>query len=89
MNQQQQQSTGEVKRYMYEIGLYEWLSKDIEKETNQITAMVNLVQKYRYAIKYDIGKIAYEVFHQLYMDVEAHIYGSVATDLALLEVTLI
>ena len=81
----QNESFKEDKRLMYEIGLYQWLSKWIEKETNQITTMVNLVQKYRYEIKHDLEMIAYETFNNMHKDVKAHIYGSVATNLMLPE----
>lgn len=75
----------QMRVYMYERSLYESLSKEIEKETNQITTMVNMIQRYRYNIKQQIEIIAYQTFSTMHKNVQADIYGSVATELALPE----
>lgn len=57
----------------------------MEQETLEITKQVNLVKDYRQDIKNQIEKCAISVFGDTHLNVEAHIYGSVATGLALLE----
>lgn len=54
-------------------------------ETYKITDQVNQITDYRNDIKQEIEKIALDTFSQRYSDVQAHIYGSVATGLALPE----
>lgn len=80
-----QMMTDEMKNYMYERSLYESLSQEIEKETNQMTTMVNMIQRYRYDVKRQIELIAYQTFCDSHKNVQASIYGSVATELALPE----
>ena len=70
---------------MYEIYLYQTLSKEIDQETHNITIMVNMIQKYRQSIKNQLEGIAVKAFADCHSNVQAHIYGSVATELALPE----
>lgn len=56
------QTSEELKNYMYEKNLYELLSQEIEKETSQITTMVNMIQRYRQDIKRELEIIAYNLF---------------------------
>lgn len=72
-------------KYLYEIYLYQTLSKEIDQETHQITIMVNMIQKYRQSIKNYLETVAIKTFSDCHSNVKAHIYGSVATELALPE----
>ena len=72
-------------KMMHEKLLYQKLSAEIEEETAQITIMVNMIQKYRQSIKDELEYIAIHTFSEDHKDVEAHIFGSVATELALPE----
>ncbi|CAI2366148.1 unnamed protein product [Moneuplotes crassus] len=63
----------------------QYISKQIMDETTNITLYSDLIQKYRLGIKKEIEKVAKEAFGQFHKRVEAHIYGSVATELALPE----
>lgn len=65
--------------------LYETLSVEIENEAEKITKNVELIKEYRFDIKSQLENIAIETFHKQHKNVEAHIYGSVATGLALTE----
>jgi predicted nucleotidyltransferase len=71
--------------YLYEIYIYQKLSTEISTETEQITIMVDMIKKYRQEIKTEIENIAIQTFKDSHMNVQAHIYGSVATELALPE----
>lgn len=75
----------EQQQFLYEKYLYQTLSKEIDEETEQITIMVNMIQKYRQDIKKELEKVAVATFSSCHSNVEAHIYGSVATELALPE----
>lgn len=70
---------------MYEKLLYQTLSAEIDEETKQITIMVNMIQKYRQSIKQALEKIAIDTFSEESKDIEVHIFGSIATELALPE----
>ena len=71
--------------YLYEIYIYQKLTKEIDQQTSEITIMVNMIQKYRFEIKDEIERVAYHTFGQYHQNINAHIYGSVATELALPE----
>lgn len=73
------------RQYVYEILIYQKISKQIMDETTNITLYSDLIQKYRLGIKKEIEKVAKDAFGQFHKRVEAHIYGSVATELALPE----
>lgn len=73
------------KQYDWEHFLYETLSREILAESNRIIAEVNQISLYRLDLKDQIEYIAIETFSSRYDNVEAHIYGSVATGLALPE----
>ncbi|CAI2366597.1 unnamed protein product [Moneuplotes crassus] len=73
------------RQYIYEILIYQKISKQIMDETTNITLYSDLIQKYRIGIKKEIEKVAMEAFGQFHKNVEAHIYGSVAAELALPE----
>lgn len=75
----------EAQSFLYEKYIYQKLSEKIEGETEQITILVNMMQKYRQDIKEELEKIAITSFQSCHKNVEAHIYGSVATKLALPE----
>lgn len=75
----------ESKRYEWEIYLYESLTHEINIQTSEITRQVNLISDYRNDIKNQIEKIAVSTFGSIHKNIEAHVYGSVATGLALLE----
>lgn len=72
-------------QFLYEIYIYQKLTAEIDQETKQITIMVNMIQKYRQAIKARIENIAVSTFEGSHSNVQAHVYGSVATELALPE----
>lgn len=72
-------------KMMYEKILYQKLSAEIDEETVQITIMVNMIQKYRQSIKQALEKIAIKTFSDEHQNIEAHIFGSIATELALPE----
>lgn len=65
--------------------LYHKLSLEIDEEVNRITYLVDLVQQYKLEMKNQIQKIAQQSFVTEYSNIEAHIFGSVATELALPE----
>ena len=75
----------QAQQYMYENILYQAVSKQIDEETESITIMVNMIQKYRQSIKSELEKVAIKAFEDYHKNVQAHIYGSVATELALPE----
>ena len=75
----------ETKQSNHEMYLYETLSREIEWQTDEITKQVNIVTDYRNDIKNQIEKIAIDTFCLNHKNIEAHVYGSVATGLALLE----
>lgn len=72
-------------QFLYEIYIYQKITSEINQETEQITIMVNMIQKYRQAIKAHIEQIAVKTFSECHSNVQAHVYGSVATELALPE----
>lgn len=73
------------RQYIYEIYIYQKISSQIMEETRNITLYSDLIQKYRIGIKKEIESVAVEAFGKYHRNVEAHIYGSVATELALPE----
>lgn len=75
----------QIRQYDCEQFLYETLSKEIEVAAEEITSQVNMIKDYRYDIKQQLEEIAYETFKVAHTNVQAHIYGSVATGLALPE----
>lgn len=81
----QPQPNIDTKQFECERFLYETLSREIEKEADDITQQVNMIKDYRYDIKYHIEQLAIETFTPAHTNVQAHIYGSVATGLALPE----
>jgi len=81
----QPQNPLETKQYECERFLYETLSREIEQAAEEITQQVNIIKDYRYDIKEQIELIALETFSHSHSNVQAHIYGSVATGLALPE----
>jgi DNA polymerase sigma len=81
----QPQSPLDTKQYECERFLYETLSREIEQAADEITQQVNMIKDYRYDIKEQIELIALETFGHSHSNVQAHIYGSVATGLALPE----
>lgn len=78
-------TTPEARQILYEKYLYQILSAEIDEETSQITILANMVQKYRQSIKSEIQNVAVQTFSNSHSSIEAHIYGSVATQLALPE----
>jgi DNA polymerase sigma len=74
------QKQAECEAFVYEI-----LSREIEKEAEKITTQVNMIKDYRFDIKKQIEKIAIDTFGRNHSNVQANIYGSVATGLALPE----
>lgn len=81
----QPSSDPQYMQYLYEIYIYQKLSNEISSETDQITIMVDMIKKYRLEIKNEIEAIAIQTFKDSHMNVQSHIYGSVATELALPE----
>lgn len=81
----QPSSDPQYMQYLYEIYIYQKLSTEISSETEQITIMVDMIKKYRQEIKNEIEAIAVQTFKDSHMNVQSHIYGSVATELALPE----
>lgn len=81
----QQQEVFESKQFEYENYLYEVLSKEINTEADKIVKEVEMIKDYRLEIKQQIEQVAIDTFAQVHPDVQAHIYGSVATGLALPE----
>ena len=81
------QPTDPLKQRQYEAEqlLYDTLSAEIERAAEMITKQVNMISDYRYTLKSAIEDIALETFGVSHSNVQAHIYGSVATDLALPE----
>lgn len=79
------QVEAEARNVLWERSLYESLSAEIEKDTQMITTMVNMIQRYRQDIKNVLEGIASDTFFPANKNVQAHIYGSVATELALPE----
>lgn len=75
----------QIRQYDCEQFLYETLSKEIEVAAEEITSQVSMIKDYRYDIKLQLEEIAYETFKVAHTNVQAHIYGSVATGLALPE----
>ena len=75
----------EYSKMMYEKLLYQKISSEIDEETTQITIMVNMIQRYRQSIKNELERIAIHSFSEEHKEVEAHIFGSIATELALPE----
>lgn len=65
--------------------MYEILSREIDEEAEKITTQVNMIRDYRFDIKNQIEKIAIDTFSRNHSNVQANIYGSVATGLALPE----
>ena len=65
--------------------LYQTLSIEIENEVNKITESVELIKDYRFDIKEQLEAIVVDTFYNSHKNVQAHIYGSVATGLALTE----
>ena len=78
-------SLQEYKMMQNEYYLFHKLSWEIDEEVSQITYFVELVQQYRFEIQSNIQKIAEQTFSSDYSRIEAHIFGSVATELALPE----
>lgn len=65
--------------------LYETLSSEIEQLSEEITQQVDMIKDYRYDIKHQLEQITIDMFGKSHYNVQAHIYGSVATGLALPE----
>jgi DNA polymerase sigma len=86
-NSTQEQPTDPLQTRQYECEqfLYDTLSKEIEIAAEEITSQVNMIKDYRYDIKMQLEEIAYATFKVAHSNVQAHIYGSVATGLALPE----
>ena len=64
---------------------YKNFSIEIENEVNKITQSVELIKEYRLDIKVQLEAIVVDTFYSSHKNVQAHIYGSVATGLALTE----
>ena len=65
--------------------LYQTFSIEIQNEVNKITQSVELIKEYRLDIKVQLEEIVVDTFYSSHKNVQAHIYGSVATGLALTE----
>mmetsp|Transcript_29253 Transcript_29253/g.33518 ORF Transcript_29253/g.33518 Transcript_29253/m.33518 type:complete len:282 (+) Transcript_29253:474-1319(+) len=68
-----------------EAMFYEALAQEIEVEASEIIRQVNLITDYRLDIKNVLKNIVLDTFSAFHQNVQAHIYGSVATGLALPE----
>ena len=75
----------EYKMILNEVDLYQKLTSEINEEIAHIDLMVDMVHIYKQEIKREIDEIIYQVFSSEHSDVQAHIFGSVATELALPE----
>lgn len=81
----QSQNLVDTRQFECEKVLYETLSNEINNLAEEITQQVNLIKDYRFDIKHQIERISVETFGVSHYNVQAHIYGSVATGLALPE----